>query len=142
MNKKILEQIIRFGAVGILSFMVDFAIYSVLCNLFKVPYLVAGFFGFSISLIFNYVMSMHFVFERREDISREKEFIIFAGMSAVGLIINEIILYLCIDGIYAHWHWLSSIIPISLAKMGAKVAATGVVMVYNFVSRKIVLEKK
>ena len=139
---RLVEQILRFGVVGVFSFLVDFVIYTLMCNVLHIPYLIAGFFGFSISLIVNYILSMTFVFERREDISRQKEFILFAGMSAIGLALNEMILYICIDMVYRHWSWLSGWLPEHWARVLAKFAATGVVMVYNFISRKIVLEQK
>ena len=140
--KQLIEQVLRFGIVGVISTLVDFAIYTILCNGFHIPYLIAGVCGFSISLVVNYLLSMKYVFERRDDMSRKREFMLFAGMSAVGLVLNEIILYICIDLIYGHWAWLSGWLPQHWANVGAKVAATGIVMVYNFVSRKLVLEKK
>lgn len=140
--KQLIEQVLRFGIVGVISTLVDFAIYTFFCNGLHIPYLIAGLCGFSISLIVNYVLSMKYVFERRDDMSRKREFALFAGMSAVGLVLNEIILFVCIDLIYAHWEWLSGWLAQHWANVAAKVVATGIVMVYNFVSRKLVLEKK
>ncbi|MCR4796984.1 MAG: GtrA family protein [Lachnospiraceae bacterium] len=143
-SKKIplLEQILRFGVVGFISFFVDFGVYTLLCNVLDVHYIIAGFFGFVISVIVNYYLSMHYVFESRDDISKRREFIVFVILSAIGLLVNELILFICVDGIYYHWSWLNGWLSIKLMNMGAKVAATGVVMVYNFVTRKIFLEKK
>lgn len=56
----------------------------------------------------------------------------------VGLGLNELILFICIDVIYSNWTWLSGRLPLSFAN----VCATGFVMVYNFISRKLVLEQK
>ena len=39
--------------------------------------LIANFFGFTISVVFNYIMSMKFVFERKEDMDRKAEFAMF-----------------------------------------------------------------
>ena len=91
--KKLFEQIMKFGVVGVLSFAIDYGIYCALCLLFHVPVLVANFFGFTISVIFNYIMSMKFVFERRDDMSRQREFIIFMILSIIGLGINVGIMY-------------------------------------------------
>ncbi len=143
-NKKptLIQQILRFGVVGFLSFFVDMGVYTLLCNVLGVHYMIAGFFGFVISVTFNYILSMHFVFESRDDISKTREFITFVILSAFGLLLNEVILYVCIDGIYMHWSWLSGWLPIKWMNLLAKVGATGIVMVYNFVTRKIFLEKK
>ena len=140
--KKLMEQVLRFGVVGVISTLVDFAIYTFFCNGLHIPYLIAGLCGFLISLVVNYVLSMRYVFERRDDMSRKREFALFAGMSIVGLVLNEMILFVCIDLIYAHWAWLSGWLPLHWANIAAKAAATGIVMIYNFISRKLVLEKK
>ena len=57
-KNKLLQQIIRFGFVGVLSFVVDFGVYNILCNLLGVHYLIAGVAGFVISVIVNYLLSM------------------------------------------------------------------------------------
>ncbi len=137
-----MQQILKFGVVGFISFFIDFAIYTVCCNVLGIPYLIAGFLGFTISVIFNYILSMTFVFKRRDDLSRTKEFVIFVILSVVGLGLNELILFICIDIVYHNWAWLSGWLPVSFANVGAKFAATGIVMVWNFISRKIFLEKK
>ncbi|MBR3734498.1 MAG: GtrA family protein, partial [Lachnospiraceae bacterium] len=92
--------------------------------------------------VFNYILSFKFVFERKEDMDRRKEFVIFVALSAGGLVINEVILYICMDVIYANWNWLNRLINENLATALSKIAATGVVMFYNFVTRKKFLEKK
>ncbi len=138
----LIQQILKFGVVGFLSFFVDFGVYTLLCNVLGVPYMIAGFFGFVISVIFNYILSMKYVFVSRDDISKTREFVTFVILSALGLLLNELILYVCIDGIYMHWNWLSGWLPIKWMNMLAKIGATGIVMIYNFVTRKIFLEKK
>ncbi len=138
----LIAQILKFGVVGFICFFIDFGIYTFLVNVVNVHYFIAGAAGFIISVTVNYILSMKYVFESRDDMSKTKEFIIFVVLSAFGLVINELILYVCIDLIYGNWTWLSSWLPIKLMNVGAKVAATGVVMVYNFITRKIFLEKK
>ena len=66
-------------------------VYTFGCNLY-----VSAFFGFTISLIFNYLASMAFVFQRKDDASRTKEFIIFAVLSVIGLGLNELIIWVCV----------------------------------------------
>lgn len=147
-KKKLFAQIIRFGVVGGLSFVIDFVItliVSAACRAVGTDVAVAatvgGLFGFCISLVFNYFMSMKFVFERRDDMDRKKEFLIFALLSLIGLGINELILYfgviICDKTVPA----LVEAYP-SAVTAGVKMVATGIVMVYNFVSRKMTLEKK
>ena len=139
---KMFHQIMAFGFVGILCFFIDFGIYTLLCNAAGVPYLIAGFLGFSISVIVNYTLSMKYVFERRDDMSRMKEFVIFVVLSVIGCGLNELVLYFCIDIIYMRWVAVHEVISQGMANIGGKIVATGIVMVYNFVSRKIALEKR
>jgi putative flippase GtrA len=140
--KKLIQQLLKFGVVGVISFLVDFAVYNLICNVFGIHYMIAGIFGFVISVIVNYLLSMHYVFESREDLSKKREFVIFVVLSAFGLVLNEIILYICMDMIWANWSWLRGWCGAALAKAGSKIVATGLVMIYNFVTRKIFLEKK
>lgn len=146
--KKLFAQILRFGVVGGLSFLIDFVItliVSAACRAFGMDVATAatvgGLFGFCISLVFNYLMSMKFVFERRDDMNRKKEFAIFALLSLIGLGINEMILYfgviICDKAVPA----LVDDYP-SAVTAAVKMVATGIVMVYNFISRKMTLEKK
>ena len=127
---KLFEQILKFGVVGVLAFLVDYGVLMLLSQVFGVdPVLSAGI-SFCVSVIFNYLASMRYVFTHREDMSKTKEFVIFIVLSAVGLVINEIIMWV-------GTRWLGTT---GLAVTVVKVFATAVVMVWNFVSRKIWLD--
>lgn len=147
-RKKLIAQVLKFGVVGGLSFVIDFVItliVSAICRTVGMDVATAatvgGLFGFCISLVFNYFMSMKFVFERRDDMDRKKEFAIFALLSLIGLGINELILYF---GVIVSQAVVPSIVEDypSVVTAVVKMFATGVVMVYNFISRKMTLEKK
>ena len=147
-KKDLIAQILKFGVVGGLSFVIDFIItliVSYVCRLLGMDVATAatvgGLFGFCISLIFNYLMSMRFVFERRDDLDRKKEFAIFAFLSLIGLGINELILYFGVIVCDKTVPQLVTEYP-SYVTAGVKMVATGVVMVYNFISRKMTLEKR
>lgn len=145
--KKLWEQIIKFGFVGGLCFLIDFAISTGLYHLLKsvtskyIATAVGGFFGFTISFVINYILSMKFVFERKEDMDRKKEFVIFLVLSLIGLGINNAIL-LGFRGLYETNVFFQNIIDDTDWFALSKIVATAVVMVYNFISRKIFLEKK
>lgn len=97
--------------------------------------------GFSISVIVNYLLSMKYVFVRRDDLSRKREFTIYLILSIIGLGLNELILFICVELIYGNWTQLQALLPARGAEILAKIGATGIVMVYNFVTRKIFMEK-
>ena len=147
--KKLMAQIAKFGVVGVICFFIDFGVYTVLNVVFRATgfdqhcswyYLVSQFFSFIISMVVNYILSFKYVFKRRDDMSKKREFVIFFILSVIGLIINEIVLYFGMDLVYVKWTWLHNMMGTGLAETLFKCFATGVVMVYNFISRKICLE--
>ena len=127
LNNKLFQQIIKFGIVGGLAFIIDYGIYTLLSQLLGIYYILASIISFSISVIFNYILSIKWVFDVTKK-QTTKEFIIFIVLSVIGLIINSIILYICVELFNIH-------------DMIGKIIATIIVMVYNFITRKIFIEK-
>ncbi len=127
--KRLFNQIVKFVIVGGLSFVLDFIIYFVLTQFLAVYYLFAGFLSFTISLIFNYLMSMKFVFKSKDSLTKTTEFSIFASLSVMGLGLNLLCLYILVD-------------LFSMNDLWAKIVVAGIVMVFNFVTRKLFLEHK
>lgn len=141
--KKLFQQIIKFGIVGVICFIIDFAITTIPTYFFgqSTVYLFAVF-GFVISCIVNYILSIKYVFTDKKEMDKKKEFLVFVILSAIGLLINELIIYLCQDILYAKVMWIHNLIPSALIVPVSKIIATAVVMVYNFISRKLFLERK
>lgn len=117
----------KFGVVGALAFVIDFGTMTFLTEVFGVPYLASTTIGFIVSVIFNYLASMRFVFAHKEDMSRRREFIIFIVLSVIGLGLNDLLMFLGVD-------------LVGIDYRITKIIATAVVMVYNFVSRKLLLD--
>ena len=147
-RKALIAQILKFGVVGGTSFIIDFIITLIVSKLCRTAGLevataatVGSVFGFCISLVYNYLMSMKFVFERRDDMNRGKEFTIFLLLSLVGMGINSAIMYFGVLLAEKALPALTQEYP-SYITAAVKMFATGVVMVYNFISRKMTLEKK
>ena len=78
---KIIQQFLKFGVVGALCFVIDTGLYTI-CNFIGIPYLISGVIGFSVSVVVNYLLSMKYVFVRRDDLSRKKEFTIYLILSS------------------------------------------------------------
>lgn len=127
--KKLIMQAFKFGIVGVISTIIDFGLLYLFTDVFGIYYLVSAAASFLISLVFNYIASMKFVFHGRKDVSKRKEFLIFAVLSICGLVINELLLRVCVDRFGMHY-------------MLGKVFATAVVMVWNFVTRKLFIEER
>ena len=73
---------------------------------------------------------MKYVFAHREEMSSLKEFTVFLVLSLIGLVFNQIIM----------WIGTGILGTDSIAVTIVKAVATGVVMVWNFISRKIFLD--
>lgn len=140
--KNLMEQILKFGVVGFLCFLIDFGITTGLANIFGVHYLISKFLGFVVSAVVNYILSIKFVFTHKKEMDKSKEFTVFLILSAIGLVINEVVMYLCIDVIYDNSNSLKSALTREFIISLSSILATGVVMVYNFISRKLFLERK
>ncbi len=144
--QKIIKQILKFGVVGGLAFLIDYFLLMFLTSVIGLNHLISAPISFSVSLVFNYVCSMKFVFESREDLSRQKEFIIFLVLSLIGLGINQVVIWFMMDGFPQIWVSLIrifSFIDNKKVKLTlAKLVATFIVMVWNFIGRKVLLEKK
>lgn len=121
-----MKQIFRFILVGGLCFLIDYTLLYCLSN--TMHYLVANLCAYVISTAVNYTLSMRFVFQSKGG-SKTKEVIVFVGLSLLGLILTEISMWLLTDGL-------------SIYYMFSKIISTGIAMVFNFVTRKLFIEKR
>ena len=126
--KKLIIQLIKFGIVGVLATLIDLAVLMVLKEFMKVDVLAASAVAFSVSVIANYILSMLFVFESRGN-SKVKEFLVFVVLSIGGLLLNQFIMWIGTEIMTAYYLWV-------------KAFALVFVPIYNFITRKIFLEKK
>lgn len=140
--KQLLDQIIKFGIVGFFCFFIDFGITTGFTNILGVHYLISKFLGFVVSAIVNYGLSIKFVFTQKKEMDKKKELTVYLILSVFGLLINEIVMFVCYDGIYMNVAALRKMISESLMVSLSSIAATAVSMVYNFISRKLFLERK
>lgn len=125
--RKLIEQLMKFSVVGVIAFIIDYGLLALLTELFGINYLVSATISFTASVIFNYIASMRYVFTHKEGMSRRREFIIFVILSVIGLIINNVLMWAGVEVLHVHY-------------LITKIFATAVVMVWNFVTRKIFLD--
>ena len=125
---KLVAQIMKFGVVGVIAFFIDFGVMVFLTEVFGMNPVASATISFTVSVVFNYLASMRYVFQHREGMSRTREFVIFVVLSVIGLIINDVLM------------WAGTECA-SLDYRLVKIFATAVVMVWNFVTRKVFLEE-
>ena len=123
----IVRQFIRFSGVSFTAFLIDCFLLIYLVSGFKVHYLVANGISFTVSIIYSYILSMRFVYVRKEGMGRGREFVIFAVLSAIGLLLNEFLM------------WLGTGL-IGFGYMFSKIIAGFLVSFWNFGSRKACLD--
>lgn len=126
---RLFQQIIKFGIVGFLAFCVDYGILFLLTDILGCNYLLSSAIAFSVSTVFNYFFSMKFVFTSKDNANKIAEFTIFVLLSLSGVGITVLLMYIFVD-------------CINLYYLIAKIVVTLIVMFYNFVTRKLFLEKR
>lgn len=125
--KKLIRQLFRFGIVGVIAFVIDYGLLYILTEKCGIYYLVSSLISFGVSVIFNYIASVIWVFDVDKRKSKVKNFVFFIALSVVGLAINELIMWLGVDKMHIYY-------------MLVKLFATAIVMIFNFITRKMFLE--
>lgn len=126
-TENLFVQIFKFVIVGGIATIIDWFVYYILYNFLHVPPLIANILSFSVSVIYNYNASVRWVFDVNKDKSKKKMFIEFMIFSILGLLLSELLLWIFID-------------LLTINAMISKIIATAIVMVFNFITRKIFLE--
>ena len=126
-TRKLLIQIFKFGIVGGTAFVIDFVFLYIFREFCHFPVLVSNTLSFCISVIYNYIASVKWVFDVNKEKDAKKQFIIFIIFSVLGLILNNVIMWITVDFLNIYY-------------LLAKIIATVIVMIFNFVTRKIFLE--
>ncbi len=120
--KRLLVQFLKFSAVGLSAFAIDYALFVVL-HLLGMSYLIANIVSYTLANIYNFLLSMKFVFSGRTGQSRAQQAVIFAVLSVIGLGLNELFLWLLVQ----------FVLPLPVV---SKIIATFLVMIFNYVTRK------
>lgn len=125
--KKLVAQFLKFGVVGFIAFLIDYGLLIFLTEVFGVDYLISATISFIVSVIFNYIASMRYVFSHREGMSRRREFIIFVILSVIGLLLNDLFMWIGVEFLFVDYRI-------------TKIVVTALVMMWNFITRKIFLD--
>lgn len=127
LEKNLIKQIIKFGFVGGIAFVIDYALLIICKEIFHLSIPLSVAVAFTISVIFNYILSIKWIFKVDKSKSKKRNFILFVLLSIVGLVITELIMKIGTENLKINY-------------IIVKVIATGIVMVFNFVTRKLFLE--
>lgn len=127
--RKLSGQILKFGVVGVLAFVIDYGLLIFCTEKLGINYLISGAIAFSVAVVFNYILSALWVYDTSGN-SQDKrmQLVIFIILSVIGLGLTELLMWIGTDMLSIHYTI-------------TKIIATVIVMFYNFVTRKILLEK-
>ena len=125
--KKLINQILKFGVVGGIAFIIDYSVLFICTEFFGIYYLISSLISFSVSTVFNYIASIKWVFDVNQKKSHKINFILFIVFSVIGLGLNQLIMWFGVDTLHIYY-------------MLVKIGATAIVMVFNFITRKMFLE--
>jgi putative flippase GtrA len=118
-----LKSVSRYFVVGGIATVVDVGLFMLFAQQMGLPYLRVAAGTFVLATLVNYFLSVRFVFVSGLRFRRRYEIALVFVVSAIGLAINQAILWACVE----------------LAGLGllfSKLAATAVVFSWNYLSRR------
>ena len=134
LNKANIKQFISYFFVGGVAAIVEWVMFFIFANVLQINYFVSTVIAFIFSTTANWILGRITTFKDNntyKDKKAKEAFLVFV-VSAIGLLFNLILMYLFVtvmgfDG--------------SLGKTLIKIAATGIVFIWNFLIRKLVIYK-
>ena len=125
-----MRQFLSYFGVGGVSAIVEWAVFSFLIYYFNTPYMVAATFSFVVSTTTNWYLGKKFTFKESKAYKGKtsKEVFLVFFVSAIGLGFNLILMY-----------WFVDILGMAsnMLKTVAKIVSTGIVFMWNYLSRKL-----
>lgn len=128
MNWGRLKEMLRFALNGGICFVVDYGVMVLLKECFHVHYLWATAGGFIVSVVLNYLICIKWVFQQETAKTRRSQ-VLFLLTSVVGLGLNQLFMWVQVD-------------LLAISYLIAKVVSTGLVMVWNYVTKRKSLNVK
>lgn len=122
----IIIQFFRYGFAGGVAFAVDFSLLYILTDFLHIYYLISAAISFIPGIAVNYLLSVHWVFNRRVVKNRSFEFLFFTLIGMGGLALNELFMWLFTD--VAGFYYLIS-----------KILSTALGYLWNFFAKKFFL---
>lgn len=122
-TNNLIAQFIKYFGVALVGYVVDFGSLVFFKEVLGFHYLVSASLGFTLGLIVVYLLSGRYVFGQSKITSKSKEFLLFAGIGLVGLVILNLLMWLMTGGFGINY-------------IASKIGATVVVYMWNFFARR------
>ncbi|WP_020137910.1 GtrA family protein [Streptomyces sp. 351MFTsu5.1] len=91
--RRVVREVAKFGAVGGAGLLVNLAVFNLVRHLTDLPVVRASVVATVVAIVFNYIGFRYFTYRDRDKSGRTKELTLFLLFSAVGLVIENGILY-------------------------------------------------
>ena len=134
LNKANIKQFISYFFVGGVAAIVEWVMFFMFANVLQINYFVSTVIAFIFSTTANWILGRITTFKDNntyKDKKAKEAFLVFI-VSAIGLLFNLILMYLFVTVMG---------FDSSLGKTLSKIAATGIVFIWNFLIRKLVIYK-
>ena len=128
-NNNIVHQFVRYFFSGGIAFCVDFFLMMLLHDRFNLPAEVAGTVSFAVGLVITYLLSIFWIFNQRRFKSRVAEFLGFALIGVIGLVLTYIIIDFFTNSLQINY-------------LLSKIISTIIVTLLNFLAKKYILFHK
>ncbi|MCF3960759.1 GtrA family protein [Streptomyces fuscigenes] len=99
---RLLREIVKFGAVGGAGLLVNLLVFNVVRHATDLQVVRASVLATIVSIAFNYVGFRYFAYRDSDKSGRTRELVLFLAFSAVGLVIENGVLYVATYGF--GWH--------------------------------------
>lgn len=135
-----LKEILKFAFTGGVCFVIEYAALILLKELLHIPVVAATPIAFLISVVFNYLLCVKWVFDGAQEGSKKAQ-LGFLITSMMGLLLNWVIMW-TLTSLFGEDALLFALFGIEIkVYMLNKVIATGLVMVWNYFTKRYVLRK-
>ena len=134
LNKANIKQFISYFFVGGVAAIVEWVMFFIFANVLQINYFVSTVIAFIFSTTANWILGRITTFKDNntyKDKKAKEAFLVFI-VSAIGLLFILILMYLFVTVMG---------FDSSLGKTLSKIAATGIVFIWNFLIRKLVIYK-
>ena len=123
-KENVVYQFLKYSIVGFIAAVVNISMLYVFTDMCKINYIISNVIAFILGLITNYILSKKMVFKNEEIKNGKLEFLIYAIIGVIGLILDTLILFLLVSKFKMYY-------------MLGKIISTFIVFIWNFGARKI-----
>lgn len=134
LSKDNIKQFISYFFVGGVAAIVEWVMFFIFANVLNVHYFVSTVIAFIFSTTANWILGRITTFKGNTSYKdkKAKEAVLIFVVSAIGLVFNLILMYLFVTVFGFNG---------KIGSTCSKIAATGIVFIWNFLIRKLVIYK-